>query len=106
MSKDTENVMVNEVIDEELDRKDYLPTESAAAMTRGAIKGFTGGSLMTLGLYLIRSSKVKGIVKPFCGTLTGMAGVVIALNSFCDWEKAARGFGEVLVDRLYHKIHS
>ena len=106
MSKDTENVMVNEVIDEELDRKDYLPTESAAAMTRGAIKGFAGGSLMTLGLYLIRSSKVKGIVKPFCGSLVGMAGAAFVADSFCDWETAVRGFGEVLVDRLHHKIHS
>ena len=112
MSKDIKNVMVEENLKtnsfepQELDREDYLPTESAAAMTRGAIKGFAGGSLMTLGFCLIRSSKSKGIIKPFCGSLVGMAGTAFVADSFCDWEKAARGFGEVIVDRLYHKIHS
>lgn len=112
MSKTIKNVMEEEVCEtrpfepQELDREDYLPTESAAAMARGAIKGFAGGSLMTLGFCLIRSSKSKGIIKPFCGSLIGLAGAAFAADSFCDWEKAARGFGEFLVDKLYHKIHS
>lgn len=74
--------------EQELDHRDYLNVEAEASAARGAIKGFIGGSLMTIAYRMIITSMAKSVIKPFCGGIIGAAGLVMTIMSFDEWKDA------------------
>ncbi len=92
MSKNYEQVIEAKVPryePQELNHDDYLNIEAEAAAARGAIKGFIGGSLMTMTYWAFRTSTSKSKLKPFIGGILGVAGVLATVDSFDEWESAA-----------------
>lgn len=74
--------------EQELDRRDHLNVEAEASVARGAIKGFIGGSLMTIAYRMIITSTAKSVIKPFCGGIIGAAGLAMTITSFDEWKDA------------------
>lgn len=88
----------------EFDSRDHLPIEIGASVARGFLKGFTGGSLMTLGIQMVRSSGTRQIIKPFLGGIFGATGLCLTASSFSNWEDAANKFIELIYFRLMDKF--
>lgn len=89
--------------EQELDHRDYLNVEAEASAARGAIKGFIGGSLMTIAYRMLITSTVKSVIRPFCGGIIGAAGLAMIITSFDEWKEAAIGMARYIRYRIEDK---
>lgn len=90
----------------ELDHRDYLNVIAEASAARGAIKGFIGGSLMTIAYKMFITSTAKSIVKPFCAGIIGTAGIGMTVLSFDEWEDAVTDMAKYIRMRIEDKRSS
>lgn len=74
--------------EQKLNSDDYLHIEAEAAAARGFIKGFAGGALLTIAFRMFITSTAVSVIKPFCGGIIGVAGVVLVDRSFDEWREA------------------
>lgn len=91
IEEECEQVEVPRFKEQELDHRDYFNVEAAASAARGAIKGFIGGSLMTVAYRMFITSTAKSVIRPFCGGMIGAAGLAMAISSFDEWKEAVIG---------------
>lgn len=90
----------------ELDHRDYLNVVAEASAARGAVKGFIGGSLITIAYKMFTTSTAKSVVKPFCAGIIGTAGIVMTVLSFDEWENAVTDMTEYIHMRIEDKKNS
>lgn len=86
--------------EQEFDYRDYLNIEAEASAARGAIKGFIGGSLMTIAWRMFITSTAKSVIRPFCGGVIGAAGLAMTIASFDEWKEAAIGMARYIRYRI------
>lgn len=86
--------------EQELDHIDYLNIEAEASAARGAIKGFIGGSLMTIAYRMIITSTAKSVIKSFCGGIIGAAGLAMTIASFDEWKDAVTDMARYIRYRI------
>lgn len=91
---------------QELDSRDYSNIIAEASAARGAIKGFIGGSLMTIAYRMFITSTAKSVVKPFCGGIIGTAGLAMVIYSFDEWEDAVTEMTRYVQKRIEDKRSS
>lgn len=89
--------------EQELDHRDYLNVKAEASAARDAIKGFIGGSLMTIAYRMIITSTAKSVIRPFCGGIIGAAGLVMTITSFDEWKDAAIDMARYIRYRIEDK---
>jgi hypothetical protein len=73
--------------EQKLNSDDYLHIEAEAAAARGFIKGFAGGALLTIAFRMFITSTAVSVIKPFCGGIIGVAGIVLVDRSFDEWRE-------------------
>lgn len=83
------NNEIEEVCEREPMGRDYSNIVAEAAAARGAIKDFIGGSLMTIAYWMLRTSEVKQIIKPFFGGIIGATGLAAIISGIDDWNDSA-----------------
>lgn len=101
-----ERVEVPRFSEKELDSRDYSNIVAEAAAARGAIKDFIGGSLMTIAYWMLRTSEVKQIIKPFFGGIIGATGLAAIISGIDDWNESAIEMTRYIRMRLEDKRRS